>query len=221
MDQLHPLIHQLYDERSLNGESAIFATYGGCPPAEHMNRVTKGYGCDTFAKFVLLKAQEKDIDTVLIEFSPWWAFDGVLCASIESRCVEKLSGEEVTRRFLDELSAHIRLLKANGKRVIVGLPFPYYDQSIPDFEIRRTIFRRFALGGAPIETSSMPFRRQIESAAKSAGAEIYDPRQSLCRESQCIYDIDRKSLYLDSAHIAASQLGILKDGLRRTLQSTR
>lgn len=53
--------------------------------------------------------------------------------------------------------------------------------------------------------------------AKHAGADIFDPRVSLCDGHGCTYQIDGVSIYLNNDHIAASQAGILKADLIRTL----
>jgi SGNH domain (fused to AT3 domains) len=58
----------------------------------------------------------------------------------------------------------------------------------------------------------------VASAAKNAGAEIFDPRESLCDEQQCITQVNGVSIYKDDNHIAASQIGILGDNLKQVLR---
>ena len=63
-------------------------------------------------------------------------------------------------------------------------------------------------------------RDQIAFVAKSAGADIFDPRKSLCNERNCITQLNGVSIYKDDVHIAASQIGIVEDNLKHVLRFT-
>jgi peptidoglycan/LPS O-acetylase OafA/YrhL len=218
VQQLYPLIKKLHDSGELQDHGVLLAIANGCPPTEHMNTMDKGYHCDSFAKFAMMRAEEKDVDTVFMGFNTWWSVHEDICPSVDGRCVEAISMEETRHRFIQELSAHIQQFEMRGKRVIVSLPFPIYDKSIPDLEIRNAIFGRFGLTGVATDITLPGLRDQVASAAISAGADIFDPRASLCPNDNCITQSNGVSIYKDSNHIAASQVGILEDNLKQVLQ---
>ena len=217
VQQLFPLIRGIYDRGALGGHGAVFALAAGCPPAEHLNRIEPGFHCDIFTHFALQRALEDDIDTVFIGFNtPLGFWD--LCPSVDGNCVGKISVEEGRRRFFEELGDHIQTLKSRGKRIIVSLPFPRYDESVPDLEARNAQLQKLGWALAVTETDSPDVRAQVASVAQSLGSEIFDPRKSLCPRERCITQQGEVSIYVDDLHIAASQIGILNDDMVRTLQ---
>jgi peptidoglycan/LPS O-acetylase OafA/YrhL len=220
VEQLYPAVKHLYDNGELQGHGAVFAIGNSCPPTEHLNVSEKNYHCDTFATLVMKRAEMDDVDTVFIGFSTWWAYSGnTICPSVNGRCVNVVSPDEIRRLFLSELSSEIHRLSMDGKRVIICLPFPLYDKSIPNLEIRNAVFSRFGFSGIARDLTSPAFRDQIFEASKTAGADIFDPRKSLCSNDPCITQINGVSIYLDNNHLAASQVGILEDNLRQVLDS--
>jgi peptidoglycan/LPS O-acetylase OafA/YrhL len=217
VQQLMPLVRNMHAGGKLS-KGAIFAIESGCPLAEDMNRTDAGSHCDEFAHFAMIRAREADIDTVFIAFSPWWAWpEESLCLTANGRCSGKLSGTEAFPYFLVELSREVRNLRAAGKRVIVALPFPVYNKSIPDLEIHNAVFGRLVGESVAWNLFEPGIRDQITSAATKAGAEIFDPRQSLCENQECIYQINGVSLYKDDNHMAGSGVGILEANLGKTL----
>ena len=219
VQQLYPLIRKLHGDGELQGRGALLAISNGCPPTEHLNRIQKGFHCDSFAKFALMRAEQEDVDTVFIGFNTWFAAHEDICPSVDGRCTGMLSLEETRQLFLNELLQHIKSLKSCGKRVIVSLPFPMFDKSIPDLEIRNAVFSRFGLGGVAKDITLPSFRNQLASVARNAGAEIFDPRESLCHNRECITQVDGVSIYKDDNHIAASQIGILEDNFKSVVLS--
>jgi peptidoglycan/LPS O-acetylase OafA/YrhL len=216
VQQLYPLVRKIYDTGGLGQDGVVFAIAAGCPPTEHMNG--DGFHCDSFTRFAMMRAEEEDIDTVFLGFTTWWSTHEWLCPSVEGRCVGKISTLETRQRFLEELSRHIQMLRARGKRVIVSLPFPFFDKSIPDLEIRNAVFRRFGLAGVATEGTLPSFRDQLASVAERMGADTFDPRKSLCPDQKCITSVDGVSIYKDESHIAASQIGILEGNMERVLR---
>lgn len=104
-----------------------------------------------------------------------------------------------------------------GKRVIVSLPFPIYDKSIPDLEVRNAVFGWIGLAGQATDLTLPSVRGRVASIAKHTGAEIFDPRQSLCPDQGCITALGGVSIYKDDNHLAASQVGLLEKDMERTL----
>ena len=220
IQQLYPLITKLYNDDELENRGVVFAVENACLPAEHLNTIGKGYHCDAFTHFALTRAEAPDIDTVFIGFNTWFAIHRAVCPSVDGTCVGKVSVEEARNRFLDELAAHIRELRMDGKHVIVSLPFPMYDKSIPDLEIRNAVFGGLGLKGVAKDITLPIMRDQLASIAQRAGADIFDPRESLCDGENCITQLNGVSIYKDDNHIAASQIGILGDDLKKVLQPT-
>ena len=187
VQQLYPLIKGIYDHGALGDRGAVFAVAVGCPPTEHMNY--PGRHCDSFTQLAMMRAEEVDVDTVFIGFARWWFDRVMLCPSVEGRCVGNISQEEVRRRFFQELSERIFKLKTRGKRVIVSLPFPLYDKSIPDLEAHNAVFGRLGFTRAAMELTAPSVLDQVASVAKSIGADIFDPRRSLCPHQSCITEL--------------------------------
>jgi peptidoglycan/LPS O-acetylase OafA/YrhL len=220
VQQLYPLIKKLYDAGELEDHGVVLAVENACLPAEHLNSIGKGYHCDAFTHFALMRAEEPDVDTVFIAFNTWFSVHAYECPSVDGRCVGTISVEEARDRFLEELGEHIRKLRMDGKRVIVSLPFPMYDKSIPDLEIRNAVFGGIGLNGVAKDITLPIMRDQLASVARAAGADTFDPRESLCDEWNCITQLNGVSIYIDDNHIAASQIGILEGDFRKALQPT-
>jgi hypothetical protein len=219
VEQLYPAIKHLYNNGDLENRGVLLGIGNGCLPDEHLNTMGNGFHCDSFSKFVMLRAQKDDIETVFFGFSTWSIQrEDVICVSSDGRCVTPLSGEQLRRRFLADFSDEIRKLHDSGKNVIVCLPFPMYDKRIPELEISNAVFGRFGLLETARETTSPMFREEVRAAAVSAGAEIFDPRLSLCQGENCLTQVDGVSIYKDSDHLSGSQVGILERNLREVLQ---
>lgn len=216
VQELYPLLAEI--QPALHGEGIVVAAAPGCTPTEHLNNSIPGYYCDAFNRFVLQRAMQGDIDTVFVAFYPWWDWEyGKTCIAENSLCVRLLSQQEAGRRVMDEWTVEFRALKAKGKRVILALPFPTYDRSIPDFEIVSAIAGRLWTVSDPGERDSADMRSKFQDLATETGAELYDPREDLCTGQQCLYQVDSVSIYKDGVHIAASQIGILRQCLLKSL----
>ncbi len=219
VQQLYPLIKQLHDSGKFADLGVLIAIANGCAPAEHLNAIEKGYHCDSFAHFAKIRAEEADVDTVFIGFNTWWAANRFLCPSVDGQCVGTISVEEARRRVLQDLAECIQKLTAEGKKVLVSLPFPMYDKSIPDLQIRNAVFGRFGLAGVAKDITLPVMHDDVSAMAKSTGAIIFDPRESLCDRRNCITQLNGVSIYMDDNHIAASQIHLLEDNFKQVLQS--
>jgi hypothetical protein len=142
-----------------------------------------------------------------------------MCLSADGQCLRKLPKSAAPGYLLDGLRSMIQELRGRGRRVIVTLPFPVFDRSVPDVEIHNALFGaafgKIALAEYPLDE----MRNRLISLARDTGADIFDPRASLCDRLGCTYQIDGVSIYLGTDHIAASQAGILKANLIRTLSA--
>jgi peptidoglycan/LPS O-acetylase OafA/YrhL len=216
IQQLYPLAWRINHAGGFQGRGIVFAVAQGCTPSEHFNRIDPGFHCDGFTHFAMMRAEEEDVDTVFIGFSE--NPDRILCASEDGVCTGKMSQEEIHQHVLQELSERIQKLKALGKRVIVSLPFPFYDKSIPDLQVSNAILQRFRLAEVAVEISEPSTRDQLASLAENLGAEIFDPRRTLCPNHVCVTEKDGVSIYKDDSHIAGTQIVIFRDNLEKTLR---
>jgi len=216
--QLLPVVRTMYAGGDLKGEGALFAIEAGCLPAEHLNSLG-GYHCDSFAKLAMARAEETDIDTVFIAFNTWWTTHGdAVCASVDGRCTKTLSPEESGQLFLKDLADEVSALRSAGKRVIICLPFPMYDKSIPELEMRNAVFGRFGLVGHATDVTSPAMSEDIRTTAIGAGARVFDPRAILCPGGKCITQVGGVSVYADNHHLAGSEVGIFRESLAQVLR---
>jgi peptidoglycan/LPS O-acetylase OafA/YrhL len=221
IQQLYPLIEKMYADNTLPYHGAVFVIAAGCPPTERMNNAHRGYHCDSFARFAMQRAEQGDIDTVFIAFSTWWAAQGIedaICPSVEGTCVATIPREEQLAGVVQELAEHVEMLRNRGKHVIISLPFPLFDKSIPDLEIRNAVFGPLGLVGTATDETDPTARQRVIDVAHASGADIFDPRRSLCHSGACITQLDGISIYRDSTHIAASQIDILEENLEEVLR---
>ena len=224
---LQPLVERLHHEGAFGGRGALFAVSAGCTPALRANQTLPGYHCDAFTRLALQRGEADDIDTVFIGFSTWWAtVDGGLCRTggPGGECTPLARGEEQTL-VLEDLRAIAAALRAHGKRVILSLPSPIYDLSVPQMEIDAAILGRTydglrAIGLARrLRRNDYPeLRKSIAAIAADTGATLFDPLASLCAGDACAYERGGISLYADTIHIAMSQIGVYHDGLLATLR---
>lgn len=216
--QLYPLIQNLYAHGDLEGRSVVLASGSGCLPDEHLNRLEDGFHCDSFSKFAGMRAEEADVDAVVIGFSTFsFLGDDVMCAAANGKCRTPLSMGALRSNVLTDLAGEIRTLRSEGKKVIVLLPFPIYNEAIPEVALNNAVFARYGLSETPRELTSPSLGDAIRLTAINAGADIYDPRETLCPAGHCFSTIDGKSIYKDDNHLAGSQVNILENSLNTVL----
>jgi peptidoglycan/LPS O-acetylase OafA/YrhL len=219
MQQLHPLLQNMAESGQLRGEGAVFALSGSCSVGESFNVVVAGFHCDRFTQYALQRASQPDIDTVFLAFSPWWAlWNGKVCVFQNGHCTRTLSHEQAWAIFLNEMEGHIRDLQRMGKRFVLTVPFPSYDTSIPDLEIRNIGLQHLVhTPMVPHQMVPAAIRNDIIALAARTGAGIYNPRETLCSGDLCTYEQNDVSIYVDESHIASSQLERLRPGLLKVL----
>jgi len=219
VEQLYPAIKQLYSEGVPHSHGVLFMLGSGCLPDENLNNRESGYHCDTFSKLAMMRAEEEDIDTVFLGFSAWSLIrDNRMCVVTDGRCEKSLLRDQLISRFGADLSTEIRALKKRGKKIIVCLPFPIFDRPIPALEISNAVFGRFGLLETPVDQAPLSLRETIRAIAVKNGTEIFDPRQTLCPDEKCLFQVDGVSIYKDNNHIVKSQAHIFENSLREMLQ---
>jgi hypothetical protein len=218
VEQLYPAIEHLYSRGDLQGRGVVLAIESGCFPDETINTIGDGYHCDDFARFAAMRAQWQDVDLVFLGFSTWLTRrDDMTCVSNNEKCITMLSTDALKRRLLADLADEIRILKRSGKNVIVCLPFPIFSEPIPQVEINNAALARFGLSATPKDVTSPSFREDIRAAAVGAGAEVFDPRETLCSGGHCITEIDGLSIYKDESHLVKSRANMMESSLRSAL----
>ena len=222
IEQLYPLLTRYRDENALQGRGIVTAIGAGCPPLVHMNHTDAGFYCDRLAQYTLERARKDDIDTVFIQFSPWWTeVDGALCLTDQNGCVRSLTRDEEVQLSIEQLAAQIAELREAHKKVLLGLTYPYYIWPIPQLMEHNAIFSRFHQERLAQERNYLPYNKLEEQVAQRYGISTYDPRTTLCPDNTCIYQVNGVSLYRDGGHLAATQVGILHDDLLKALNAAR
>jgi len=221
VEQLWPALQQVFAEGAFRDRGVVLAVENGCLPDRHVNNTGDGFHCDAFAKYAMIRAKQDDIDAVFIGFSTWWVggYDNFFCASLDGKCQKMLrSRDDATARFLADLSDEIRELQSQGKRVILCLPFPEYDRTIPEVEINNAVFGKYGLSVDAHDITSLSLRERVRAVAENTGAEIFDPREVLCRGQKCLSAMDGVSIYKDNSHLTPTGARVLSSGLRELLQ---
>ena len=203
-----------------------FATSGGCPPIIGLNRAQTDYDCETFNKRVIERAQQADIDGIVIggNLVPGADLDRAnklaLCKT-DDGCRPFQGLDDFLKYTHRHLRDQLHLLVSAGKRVIILLPFPVYVPiSPPDYLVWKLL-----TGDAPTfrktrdehATYSHAIRTLLETGAAASGAEVFDPSEALCPLDECVYERDRVSLYKDGFHLTADGARMLKVPLVKAL----
>jgi hypothetical protein len=219
VEQMFPAIKHLFNSGALENRGVVLASARGCFPDEHINTLGDGYHCEGLSRYSALRAEGPDVDLVVLGFSTWLTlWDNTTCLSVNEKCVSPLSRNALQQRLLADLADEIHALKRNGKNVIVCLPFPIFNERIPEVEINNAVFGRLGFVETPKDVTSPVLREEIRATAIGAGADIFYPRETLCRGSDCITNVGGLSIYKDESHLAMSQVNILEDSLRTVLQ---
>lgn len=214
--QLLTLFRTMQAKDDFAERGVITAVTSGCPPDIHLNSVFPGSHCDRTSADAWHRTAEPDIDIVFIQFYPWWGYDGAMCEPTPSGCGRLLTDAEIRRIFLTDLAAAIETLRSQGKRVVLGMPFPAYEQDIPNLQIRKIMLGRFAPVKAPQERLDS-WRSDLLALAARERIGVFDPHTVLCPGGPCQYQIDGVGLIRDSGHMADSKTGILEEGIRRAI----
>ena len=221
VQQIMDLAKDLQKDGAFGQRGVTFAMSSACPPAEHLNLLDTRFHCNTFNRVAMKRALSADIGTVYIGFAPWWTEDdNTLCFTADTdHCVRTLSRKEASAYFLRDLKDQVHRLRAKGKHVILALPFPRYDRSIPDLEIHNAVFGPVLGRLAPKDVSERVLVGPLRAIAQAEGAVIFDPRPALCAGDDCLYQVDGVSIYKDESHIAASQIFRMAPALRQVFVS--
>ncbi len=210
MQQYWPRIEKVVREHRAPLHTIVFFAEGGCAPVPGIER--RGYQCDRFVSTGFARAQQPDIDTVVIAAS-WPGFadrKDLFQAGPSARPIANILAPEeewILRGFASALED----LRAHGKKIVLVLSSPRSHSFDPD-----TMLRRKGLLGwevrlpQPIprdafEKLRAPVDDRLREIARRVGATTIDPADWLCSVQYCpALDARGRPLFKDLSHIRAS-----------------
>jgi peptidoglycan/LPS O-acetylase OafA/YrhL len=197
--------------------SAVFLTYGGCPPIPGVNHSgiswdNAPYRCDFIHSRAMEYAKRPNVKAVV--YSSWWEtyFDhrALYLVDDASRTPVTVDGPDSEKLF-SLLENEIRDLRLRGKLVYIVLSNP----SAAAFDPLGMLPSRITGGliSAPatsvsvhqLERNREPVAEKLRALAARTGAVIVDPFARMCDSTKCpTLDARGAPIYRDEHHIRAS-----------------
>jgi peptidoglycan/LPS O-acetylase OafA/YrhL len=224
VQQYWPRVRYVVETNPETARSAEFATYVGCPPLPGVNVATPASRCDQFFDYAMQAALRSDVDTVV--FGAYWEayFLGEFATEHVRHPLYSVADihrtplrldSPATQRAFAQFGVAVRRLIASGRRVFIILSNP----TSPQFDPATMLFDRgrWAPGQAggliadrrldatAFERFAAPVQGELRRIAMQTGAQILDPRDTLCDGLECAAsDADGRPLYKDTNHVRAS-----------------
>jgi peptidoglycan/LPS O-acetylase OafA/YrhL len=216
-EQMLPRLVQLSQQ---NAEITVMRQQG-CPPLPGLFWSRRGDHCHRFTEKAFEQAAAGGFGKVII-ISAWvhyfdypgGAKPGALCAMSWRGCRPITSTaviEDAKRQAFASFSEHIRRLTAKGIQVAVVQQTPDPNGVRPHDYYQGTFF-----GGAPhiapeIDRAAYlarasDIRNSVVQAARTAGATIIDPVETLCGDRSCPVFHNGRYLYTDTHHTRATEV---------------
>jgi peptidoglycan/LPS O-acetylase OafA/YrhL len=224
MQQYWPRVAYLVDTYPDNVRSVQFMAYAGCPILPGLNSLRQPRDCDGFFAAATAQAFQPEIDTVV--FGAFWELYLLGEFSLDQHQGVYSSRDLLRRQLrLDSRGTQIALqqferllarLVASGRRVFIVLSNPTSPQFDPPalvpWQVRLSLHRpgvlvtdRTRVDAAPFETFVAPLMSRLREIAARAGAQVLDPRSTLCAGMMCpAVAADGTPLFIDSNHLRAS-----------------
>ncbi|WP_223452214.1 MULTISPECIES: acyltransferase family protein [unclassified Pseudomonas] len=222
IEQYFPRAEVLISGGAKETSGVIFKTGGGCLAIPGMLYDLNHQHCATLMQDALRLAKEKpEVDTVVIG-SLWNAYlkSGVFMAS-------KFGvGSPEYVDALSKLGAYIKELRALDKRVYLVLNIPAGYQLDPRSMVQRdlTAFPKlmsFKSNGIPrdeLEKAYGQIQTDLAQVAKSAGAMVIKPMDSLCTPNCSGVDADDEPMYKDGDHLRPKYVSQKADFIDETMR---
>jgi peptidoglycan/LPS O-acetylase OafA/YrhL len=225
MQQYWPRVTYLVDTHPDRARSVLFIAYAGCPILPGLNSLRQPRDCDGFFTYATAQAFQPQIDTVV--FGAFWEVyllgefslqehQGVYSSRDFLRRQLRLDSRG-TQLALDQLEHLLVRLVSSGRRVFIVLSNPTSPQFDPPTlvpsHVRLSLRRpaifvadyRRRVNAAPFETFVAPLMDRLREIATRAGAQVLDPRSTLCADMLCpAVAADGTPLFIDSNHLRAS-----------------
>jgi len=209
--------------------TGVFAIRYGCPPMPDLAGTQLGERCGESFEHVIELARSADVDTVVFvafwesylmnEFSPAQDKRGPAYDFRDRTHVSLGLDSPLTQRLLDSFQRTIASLVAGGHRVYIVLSNP----TSPEFEPLSLLPASARLGLRPPERIEVdapersvdagayeayvaPLMRKLRDIAHRTGAEVLDPRSTLCDGMSCPATLrdGGAPTHLDSNHLTSS-----------------
>jgi peptidoglycan/LPS O-acetylase OafA/YrhL len=212
MEQYYPRIDELLTRDSKQGNTAVFATGGGCPPIPGLAEAHHAY-CDGLVARAMAYANHPEVDTIVIgaawhsyfydpdERYSYYFSDGRFRGAL-------LPDSEAAWRALGAFDAMLKRFESAHKRVFVVLQIPVGDQIDPRRMIERGMTTlSFRINVRPLSRSSVTaavaaIDSQLTAIARREGAVVIDPVDTLCGPVECpTVDANGNPIYLDGGHL--------------------
>ncbi len=224
MQQYWPRIAHLVASRPQSARSVLFTAYAGCPILPGLNSLRQPRNCDGFFSYASAQALRPEVDTVV--FGAFWELYLLAEYQLGSQHGVYSSADPLHRRLrlgspatavaLQRFGQLLTTLVASGRRVFVVLSNPTSPQFDPRWLLPRQVRlsryvpplvvadRPRSVDVRPFEEFVAPLMSELRAIAARSGAQVLDPRTSLCDGSICpAVGADGLPLYIDPNHIRA------------------
>jgi peptidoglycan/LPS O-acetylase OafA/YrhL len=239
IEQLYYALLDLSHDGFFGKKQVLFATYGGCIPIPGFNRIPHVVGedpldCNGFNKRVIEETLSDDkIDTIVIG-GEWGRYFGrrswtlpvapdICRITTRETCLQFQSSDESISFAKEQMLIWFGKLIEKHKKLIFILPFPTYPVSIPGYINRQIVMHR------PLDLKLLreqhvkemePISNMLSEVAEALRADLIDPANALCPESECEYQKNMISMYYNANHIsvetAKEMEPILIEGFHRS-----
>jgi hypothetical protein len=208
--QYGPRVESLLETRRLRDTRVLFATTGSCPPLPGVDAASRN-DCASFMGKADALARTPEVDTVIVA-AQWVGYLRNPAFTLPHDGSSNLirPGEPATDAAIDRLGEQIRAWRALGKEVVVVLNIPVGAELDPRNLLRRDWTGATTVNAPPLDrrkwaAGTSGYLDRIKQAARTAGATVIDPVESLCNASDCpAITADGEPIYRDIAHLRAS-----------------
>lgn len=224
LQQYWPRVVRVVESHPDAARTAVFATYAACAPLPGVESTRQPRDCTGFFRYASGLANRPEVDTVVL--GGFWELYfmneygtgrrlPVYLAHDLTRTPLRLDAAD-TQQVLEQFEHTVAALVASGRRVFIVLSNP----TSPMFEPPAMIPARVRLtlqapsllvikGGvfdaAPFESFVAPLMERLRQLAARAGAQVLDPRATLCAGMNCAtVGADGLPLYIDTSHLRAA-----------------
>jgi peptidoglycan/LPS O-acetylase OafA/YrhL len=224
IQQYWPRVRRIIDAHPDSARAAVFVSFSGWPPLPGINYSNHMAESSGFFDRSMQLAFQPDIDTVVIgafwefyflgEYRPDRHLQEVYGAPPSARARLQLDSPS-TQAVFEQFQRAILGLVSSGRRVFIVLSNPTSPLFQPVFptEMRLSLHPPSSLRGdsalridaGPFESFAAPVLDRLRAIAAQAGAQVVDPRLTLCEGMICpAEDSKGMPLYLDSNHLNGS-----------------
>lgn len=190
----------------------IFATSGGCLPVRGFNRIESGYYCDNFNETIFNHIIKSNYETVII--SSRWDYIGNKLNHTKGK------SKVAIKNLYKKLENDIIKIKNSGKKVVIVLPLPRYKNSPPIIMQKRLWFKNSEKFEIERDSEKIvkEIKNQLIDISVNTNSKIIDHEKILCKNDNCIYELNDVSIYKDSIHLTSQGAYLMKPYFMETLK---